>query len=112
MLFKNCPPAVQFPGDAHDTELKTELGVVLWIPLANCAGCAVPHTPPVDVMVNASRPLVLFLNCPTAVQFPGDEHDTEEVYISCGVLRRMLSENTAGSAWPHPLTVLVTVALA
>ena len=43
----------------------------------NTAGRAVPHTPPVDVMVNASLPPVLFKNCPTAVQFPGEEHDTE-----------------------------------
>ena len=108
----NTPTAVQFPGEKHDTASKNASGGLLWIPLTNWAGRAVSHSPFVDVMVNASRPLVLFLNCPTAVQFPGDEHDTEEVYISCGVLRRILSENTAGSAWPHPLTVLVTVALA
>ena len=80
--------------------------------MGNTAGRAVPHTPPVDVMVNACNASLISLNCPTAVQFPGDEHDTEEVYISCGVLRGMSSANSAGVASPHPLTVLVTVALA
>ena len=112
LISLNCPTAVQFPGDEHDTQNKNASGEFFWIPVSNSAGRASAHTPPVEVMVNASRPLVLFLNCPTAVQFPGDEHDTEEVYISCGVLRGMSSANSAGVASPHPLTVLVTVALA
>jgi hypothetical protein len=75
-VFKN-PTAVQFPGEAHDTELNCARGESFWIPLANTAGCAVSHTPFVDVMVNASWLLPLFKKFPTAVQFPGDVHDTE-----------------------------------
>jgi hypothetical protein len=73
------PTAVQFPGDAHEIELKTAYGEVLWIPSANTAGFALPQTPFVDVSVNASRSKVVsaFLNCPTAVQFPAVAHDTE-----------------------------------
>ena len=43
----------------------------------NTAGRASAHVPLVDVMVNASVALVLLANNPTAVQFPGEEHDTE-----------------------------------
>ena len=82
LTFMNCPTAVQLPGDAHDTECKNALGELLWMPLANTAGRTVLQTSLVEVMVNASKPLMLFLNCPTAVQFPGEEHDTEDVYIS------------------------------
>jgi hypothetical protein len=76
-LFLKLPTAVQFPDDVHDTELKYEVGELLWIPLWNTAGRASAHVPFVDVMVNASVALALFANNPTAVQFPGEAHDTE-----------------------------------
>ena len=47
------------------------------MPLTNTAGRASAHTPFVDVIVNASKVPPLFLNFPTAVQFPGDAQDTE-----------------------------------
>jgi hypothetical protein len=50
---------VQFPGDAHDTEVNVSEGESFWIPLANTAGRASSHTPFVDVMVKAA--LLLFL---------------------------------------------------
>jgi hypothetical protein len=75
-VFKN-PTAVQFPGDAHDTELNCSRGESFWIPLANTAGRASSQTLFADVMVNASWLLPLFKKFPTAVQFPGDVHDTE-----------------------------------
>jgi hypothetical protein len=56
--------------------------VAFWTPGANDAGSAVPHTPPVDICVNASLPPAAFLNRPAAVQFPADPHDTEEKYPS------------------------------
>jgi hypothetical protein len=68
---------VQFPGDAHETELNCALGNSFWISEANTAGCASAHTPFVIVMVNASSASDILLNLPTAVQFPGDAHDTE-----------------------------------
>jgi hypothetical protein len=82
---------VQFPGAEHDTEYKNALGELLWIPVSNTAGRAVLHTSFVDVMVNASKPPLLFLNCPTVAQFPGEEHDTEDVYIAFAEGRRMPS---------------------
>jgi hypothetical protein len=74
--------AVQFPGDEHDTELNTLKGESLWTPLGNTAGCAASQTPFVDVMVIAVYAYVelsgiKFWNSPTAVQFPGDAHETE-----------------------------------
>jgi hypothetical protein len=76
-LFLTNPTAVQLPGDAHDTEVKSPYLETSWTKSTNTAGRASAHTPFVDVMVNASKPPVMFLNCPTAVQFPGDAHDTE-----------------------------------
>jgi hypothetical protein len=91
LTFLKDPTAVQFPGEEHDTEYKNALGELLWIPASNTAGRAVLQTSLVDVMLNASKSPLLFLNCPTTVQFPGEEHDTEDVYISCGEERRMPS---------------------
>jgi hypothetical protein len=68
---------VQFPGDAHDTEVKNPNWDVSWTDSKNSAGRAVSHSPSIDVMVNASLALLLFLTSPTAVQFPGDAHETE-----------------------------------
>ena len=75
--LRNCPTAVQFPADPHDTEVKRAFGVVFWTPEPNTAGVACPHTPAVDVIVNASNPKSALRNRPTAVQFPTDPHDTE-----------------------------------
>lgn len=50
----NCPTVVQFPGEAHDTELNDPLRVSFWVPAGNCAARAVSNTPLIDVMVNAS----------------------------------------------------------
>jgi hypothetical protein len=91
LLFLNIPTAVQFSADAHDTELNNAIGELLWIPVSNTAGRAVLHTSFVDVMVNASKPPLLFLNCPTVAQFPGEEHDTEDVYIAFAEGRSMPS---------------------
>jgi hypothetical protein len=68
---------VQFPGDAHDTDFKLVSGVSSCMSSSNTAGRAVSHTPSVNVMVNASWSPELFLKYPTAVQFPGDAHDTD-----------------------------------
>lgn len=76
-LFKKAPTAVQFPGDAHDTEVNCVLGKLFWIPLTKTAGRASSHTPLVDVIVNASVASDMLLKFPTAVQLPGDAHDTE-----------------------------------
>jgi len=81
VALSNNPAAVQFPGDVHETELKNEYGRSDWSPVVNSAGRAVAHVPLVDVMVNATL-LPLLLNCPTAVQFPGDAHDTALITAS------------------------------
>ena len=107
LLFRTCPTAVQFPGDAHDTELNIPYLASSWIALTT-AGCAVPHTPFVDVMVNASKPAVLFLNIPAAVQFPGDAHDTE-LNNAIGELFWTPASNTAGRALVHTSLVDVMV---
>jgi hypothetical protein len=75
--FLKVPAAAQFPADAHDTDNKSSSGFTLWTPAAKTAGCALAHTPLVDVMVNASRSLFAFRNNPAAVQFPADAHDTD-----------------------------------
>jgi hypothetical protein len=69
--------AVQFPAVAQDTDVNLAIGEFGWIPLAKTAGRASSHAPFVDVIVNASREPSKFLKFPTAVQFPGDVHDTE-----------------------------------
>jgi hypothetical protein len=43
--FLNDPTAVQFPSDAHDTELKRASGLLNCAPLANSAGVGSPHVP-------------------------------------------------------------------
>ena len=70
LLFLKCPTAVQFPGVAHDTDVKYEDSDSSCRSSSNCAGCAVCHSPFVDVMVNAASLPSLFLKVPTAVQFP------------------------------------------
>ena len=75
--FLNWPTAVQFPAVAHDTELKVASGFTCWTPSANTARRARPHTPSVDVAVNASSKKARFRNLPTAVQFPADVHEIE-----------------------------------
>ena len=72
------PTAVQFPAVAHDTDLNSTIGnKLLWTPSAKTAGRASSHAPFVDVMVKASRASSLFTKLPTAVQFPGEAHDTD-----------------------------------
>ena len=93
--FTKSPTAVQFPGDAHDTDRNSASGVSFCMSSSNCAGRANAHTPLVDVIVNASSPPLLFLNDPTAVQFPGDAHDTSENSTTAGWTS---SENSAGRA--------------
>jgi hypothetical protein len=83
--FLNCPTAVQFPADAHDTDLKSSWGYSAWTPSGNTAGRASVQTPFVDVMVNASMLNAsmgpsLFRKDPTAVQFPGDVQDTDRKF--------------------------------
>ena len=73
---------VQFPAVGQDTELSCELVAIDSTLSENSAGRASAHTPFVDVMVKASLLYAsmgpsLFLNCPTAVQFPGDAQDTD-----------------------------------
>ena len=112
-LFLNLPTAVQFPSVGHDTELNCESGFSDWTPSSNCAGCAKPHTPSIDVMVNASLLSSMFLNLPTAVQFPGDEHDTSlkavPALISSPTSTLMPSSNCAGCASSHSPSVDVMV---
>jgi hypothetical protein len=107
-LFKKFPTAVQFPGDAHDTELNCALGKLFWVSEANSAGCASAHTPFVIVMVNASEASDIFLNLPTAVQFPGDAHDTE-LKSAIREIGWTPSANTAGRASSHAPFVDVMV---
>ena len=90
---------MQFPDDAHDTDVNCALGKSFWIPLANTAGRASCHTPFVDVMVNASGPLG-DLNCPTAVQCPSDVHDTD-LNVALADSAWTPPANTAGRAGPH-----------
>ena len=75
--FLKVPAAVHFPADAHDTALKYVLVLVFCTPAAKTTGCALAHTPLVDVMVNASLPLLTFVKLPAAVQLPADAQDTE-----------------------------------
>jgi hypothetical protein len=98
---------VQFPGDAHDTEVNNPERDICCSPVSNIAGCVVSHTPFVDVMVNASLTLSLFRTCPTAVQFPGDEHDTELniPYLTSS----WIALTTAGRAVSHTPFVEVMV---
>ena len=107
-LLQNLPTAVQFPSVGHDTEVKSAYGSSDWMSSSNSAGCARPHSPSIDVMVNASLLPSLFLNLPTAVQFPGDEHDTEpkSVYRSSN---RVSSSNCAGRAVSHSPSIDVMV---
>jgi hypothetical protein len=77
MLRSNPPTAVQFPGEAHDTESNHAHVNSFCMSSSNTAGCAVSHSPFVMVMVNALYQLLILLNLPTAVQFPGDAHDTD-----------------------------------
>jgi hypothetical protein len=107
-LFTKFPPAVQFPGDAHDTDVNCALGKSFWIPLANTAGRASSHTPFVDVMVKAALLLFLFRKFPTAVQFLGDAHDTE-LNCALGKMFWISEANTAGSASAHAPFVIVMV---
>ena len=107
-MFVNHPTAEQFPTDAHDTELKYPLGVVFWIASAKTAGWAVAHMPAVDVMVNASSPLAVFLNAPTAVQLPADAHDTDS-NCAIGLAFWIASAKTAGWAGFHVPAVDVMV---
>ena len=106
-LFLNLPTAVQFPGDGHDTEEKIASGFSDWMSSPNCAGRAVSHSPSVDVMVNATLLPSLFTNVPTAVQFPGDEHDTEE--NSAILIWTSSPGNCAGRAVSHSPSVSVMV---
>ena len=111
-MLLNHPTAVQFPGDAHDTELNSVIGEIGWIPSANSAGRASAHSLFVDVMVNASREASKFLNLPTAVQFPGEAHDTE-AKLASGESLWTPAGNTAGRARPHtpPDDVIVNASL-
>ena len=94
-MFLNDPTAMQYPGDEHDTSLNFEKSD--WKSRGNCAGCAGFHSPPIEVMVNAGKLPALFLNDPTAVQFPSVGHETE---LNCesGFSDWMPSSNCAGSA--------------
>lgn len=100
--FQKVPPALQFPGDAHEIELKIAFGEALWTPSANTAGFALPQTPFVDVSVNASSSNAdsAFLNWPAAVQFPAVAHDTE-LKVASGFLGWRPTANTAGRAGAH-----------
>jgi hypothetical protein len=104
----NSPTAVQFPGDAHDTDFKLVFGVSSCMSSSNTAGCGVSHSPSVDVMVNASWSPELFLKYPTAVQFPGVAHDTDSK-PALGVSSCMSASNSAGCASSHTPSVNVMV---
>ena len=108
--FQKVPPALQFPGDAHEIELKIAFGEALWTPSANTAGFALPQTPFVDVSVNASSSNAdsAFLNWPAAVQFPAVAHDTE-LKVASGFTCWTPSANTARRARPHTPSVDVAV---
>jgi hypothetical protein len=96
-LFRNNPTAVHSPGNAHDTDLNSEKGLTNSVSLSNCAGCANSQSPFVDVMVNASIDPKLFVNPPTAVQFPGDAHETDSKYAFSSSFCTSVS-NCAGCA--------------
>jgi hypothetical protein len=98
--FLKFPTAVQLPADAHDTDAKFEDGFTFWIPAAKTAGCALAHTPLVDVMVTASKPPPAFLKFPTAVQFPADAHDTAKK-VALGLAFWTPALNTARRALTH-----------
>ena len=100
LLFLNVPTAVQFPGVAHDTELKLAYGDSFCMSCPNSAGRAISHSPFVDVMVNASKPPLLFLKDPTVVQFPGVAHDTDR---NPATSNWTPSANCAGRASPGSL---------
>jgi hypothetical protein len=59
-----------------------------------------------DVMVNASAKLALFVNHPTAVQFPGGVHDTDKNSVKFISLEPV---NCAGCARAHTPFVDVMV---
>ena len=105
-MVQNLPTAVQFPGDEQDTEENSDS--LSSTSSGNCAGCASSQTPSSDVMVNASLLSSLFLNVPTAVQFPGDEHDTD-VNCASGSSDWMPTSNCAGRAVSHSPSVDVMV---
>jgi hypothetical protein len=95
--FLKYPTAVQLPGVAHDTESKESSAIADRTPEENSDGRAKLHTPFANDMVNASSRSEVFLNRPTAVQCPGDAHDTE---LKCaeGEADRTPVGNTAGCA--------------
>ena len=108
LTIPNVPAAVQFPGDAHETEVKLASGGSFWAPIGKMAGRASSHTPFVDVMVNAAFPPLTIPNCPTAVQCPGDAHDTEANSVT--VLKGpAVSGKMAGRASSHTVFVDVMV---
>ena len=98
---KNLPTAVQLPGDVHDTAANSDSVGFDCAPLGNTAGRTVPHTPLVDVMVKGSMSLcVLVVYPPTAVQLPGDVHDTD-VMPDPGIGASAPAGKTAGVAMLH-----------
>ena len=108
LTIPNVPAAVQFPGDAHETEVKLASGGSFWAPIGKMAGRASSHTPFVDVMVNAAFPPLTIPNFPTAVQCPGDAHDTEANSVT--VLKGpAVSGKMAGRASSHTVFVDVMV---
>jgi hypothetical protein len=108
LLRSNDPTAVQFPGVAHDTELKPAFLSSFCRSSSNTAGCAVSHTPSINVMVNALYQLLILLNLPTAVQFPGDAHDTDSK-PALGASNCVSTANSAGRAVSHSPSVMVMV---
>jgi hypothetical protein len=98
--FLKFPTAVQLPTDGHDTDAKFENGFTFWTPAAKTAGCALAHTPLVDVMVTASKPPPAFLKFPTAVQLPTDGHDTAK-NVALGLAFWTPALNTARRALTH-----------
>jgi hypothetical protein len=100
LVFVKVPEAVQLPTDGHDTDVKFEDGFTFWTPAAKTAGCALAHTPLVDVMVTASKPPPAFLKFPTAVQLPTDGHDTAKK-VALGLAFWTPALNTARRALIH-----------
>jgi hypothetical protein len=70
------PTVVQLPGEEQETRRSLASGGELCTPLLNTTGLASDQVPFVDVTVNASRRPCELVKCPTAVQFPGDVHET------------------------------------
>jgi hypothetical protein len=75
------PATVQSPGAPQDSEETMALWPLFSAPMPG-SSWALPHRPRVSLTTNASRGPDLPVDCPAAVQLPGDVHATAKILAS------------------------------